>query len=493
MILEFLAGIIVAISAGLFFVGIKFVNSANAWIIETSKFIYFSGHPVLDDDEIYSLITKKFRGVFSSFLIIIIKIFIFIVGALVIVALSSIALDFVTTGEAIDFSSSGLAAKLFPDHLYGWPFILGTLVPIILFPILQKKKTTNPDDPYTPLEKFMHYVFLGNANISKILFKLELRKNKRYLASIDTKQNVYVSGLARAGTTVLMQYLAQIPQFKSLSYRNMPFIFLPKTWLKHSSKKAAVETERFHKDGIKHSVDTQEALEEPFWRNFIGSSFIKENVITVHSIDDATYDKYRSFRKLVAGDSIYLAKNNNHLLRADSLHNYDKAAGEKTITIIPFRHPYTQAKSLLTQHKNLSDLQNRNEFALDYMDFLVHHEFGIHHKIAVFKNSEGNNLVEGNERTIEYWMDVWYSFYKEVLEYFSNKDGFYFFSYEKFVEDPTLSLTKIISLLDIPENQINSIEIKNFTPRKSDDSVDVKEEHLKLYNELTEKAVNNEI
>lgn len=493
MILEVLAGIVVAVSAGLFFVTINYINSANKWIIETSKFIYFSGHPVLDDEEIYALITKKFRNVFTSFLILIIKTIIFIVGALFIVALSSIILYYISSGKFIDLGDSELFSKLFPDHLYGFPFIIGTLTPVFIIPFFQKKKQPNPDDPYTPLEKFLHYVFLGNANIARFLFKFELTRNKKLLNNSKTLQNVYVSGMARAGTTVLMQYLAEIPQFKSLSYRNMPFIFLPRTWLKHSLKKEAFETERFHKDGLKHSVDTQEALEEPFWRNFLGSVFIKENVITAHTIDDKTYKNYQSFRKLIAGDSIYLAKNNNHLLRAESLHAHDKAVGEKSITIIPFRHPYTQAKSLLTQHKNLSDLQKRNEFALDYMDFLVHHEFGIHHKIAVLKNGEDSDLVKGDENKIEYWMDVWYSFYIDVFECYSDKEDFHLFCYEKFVEDPKSSLTNIISLLEIPDDQINKIEIKKFTPGKLDDNLNIKDDHLKLYNQLIEKAVNNEI
>lgn len=492
MIFEFLAGIFVAVSAGIFFLAINYIKSANDWIIETSKFIYFSGHPVLNDDEIYSLITKKFRKVFSSFLIIIIKTFIFIIGALAIVAFSSIALNFIISGSMIDFNSFDLASKLFPEHLYGWPFILGTLIPIIIVPLIQKKKTTNPDDPYTPLEKFMHYLFLGNANISKLLFKFELIKNKKFLESSSTKQNVYVSGLARAGTTVLMQYLAQIPHFKSLTYRNMPFIFLPRTWLKHSSKKEAVETERFHKDGMKHSVDTQEALEEPFWRNYIGAGYIKEDVITAHTIDDKIYNNYDAFRKLVAENSIYLAKNNNHLLRAESLHQLDSNTGNKTITIIPFRYPYAQAKSLLTQHKTLSSLQNRNEFALDYMDFLVHHEFGLHHKMAILSENENSHTPKGDKDSIEYWANIWYLFYKEALNKYSDKENFYFFCYEKFVEDPHSSIAKIISLLEVPDDQITSIEIKKFTPKKNSEPENINQEYINLYNALVSKAVNNE-
>jgi hypothetical protein len=162
--------------------------------------------------------------------------------------------------------------------------------------------------------------------------------------------------MARAGTTVLMQYLGELQEFKSLSYRNLPFLFMPKTWPRLTFNKKSKEKERFHQDGVKHSLNSYEALEEPFFRNNLGEQYIKDDKIVKHELNQKVYKRYNSFRKLVAKDKIYLSKNNNHLLRAESLHQLDIKHDNKTITVIPFRYPYEQANSLLKQHKLLSEL-----------------------------------------------------------------------------------------------------------------------------------------
>ncbi len=71
-----------------------------------------------------------------------------------------------------------------------------------------------------------------------------------------------------------MQYLGQLPEFVSLSYLNMPFIFMPRTGPKTMSKDRGHEKERSHKDGMTHSLSTYEALEEPFWLHFVGADFV---------------------------------------------------------------------------------------------------------------------------------------------------------------------------------------------------------------------------
>lgn len=488
MILELLSGVFVSFIVIIFFQSLKFIKSVNNWIIVISKFVYYSGHPLLDDDQIYEQITKRFKNVFTSLVIVILKIVFLFIIIFVAIALSSLVVSVVRGEDLPGFRSEDFLSFYFPKYLLNYPFIIGTLLPLAIIPFLKKKKTES--GPYSPMEKFLHYTFLGNKNIAIFLFKFELWRNRKNLKTISANQNVYISGMARAGTTVLMQYLGQIEQFKSLSYRNMPFLFLPKTWLSFTKNNKSKEKERFHQDGIKHSLNSYEALEEPFWRAYIGEEYIRDNTIENHTIDEKLFDKYNSFRRLVAGDNIYLAKNNNHLLRAESLHEWDKKIGNNSITIIPFRDPYDQARSLMQQHKLLTSLQEEDEFTLDYMDFLVHHEFGLHQKVCLLSDKIEFTQGSKNKDTIGYWLEIWYLFYQEANLKFSKLDNFHFFCYENFVEHPKRSLEDLFIILNLQKDLIDTISINKFSPANTEQIDGKNNKYSLLYKKMKSISLN---
>lgn len=488
MILEIFLGLFVSTFAIISFRSIKYVDSINDWILVTSKFIYYSGHPLMDDDQIYEQITKRFRMVFIAISIVIFKTIIFSF-LIVVLHVLTVLLVLILTGTSLpNFDPTGLSSLIFPEYLMQIPFITGSLVPVLLMPIWYKNDKKNS---YSSIEKFLHYVFLGNKNIAKILFTVELWLNKNQLEAIKNNQNVYISGMARAGTTVLMQYLGQIKEFKSLSYKNLPFLFLPKTGPRLISKNKNKKSERSHKDGINHSINSYEALEEPFWRNYIGQKYIKNKTIIGHSINQELFLLYNSFRRLIAGNNIYLAKNNNHLIRAVSLHQLDRKNNNFTTTIIPFRDPYQQAKSLLNQHILLSKLQIEDEFALDYMDFLVHHEFGLHHKVILLNKKRINSISNIDKRTVEYWLAIWLIFYDQIYETYKGEQNVYFFCYENFRDNPKKSLELLLLKLKIPIKHIDFISIKEFKSQPINDIGNINEEYINLYNKLKLIAINN--
>ena len=488
MILEGLSGVFVSLIIIIFFQSLKFIKSVNNWIIVISKFVYYSGHPLLDDDQIYEQITKRFKNVFSSLVIVILKIVFLFIVIFIAVALSSIVVSLLRGENLPNINSKDFLSFYFPKYLLHYPFIIGTLLPVAIIPFLKKEKVKR--SIYSPMEKFLHYTFLGNKNIALFLFKFELWRNRKNLKTLSANQNVYISGMARAGTTVLMQYLGQIEQFKSLSYRNLPFLFLPKTWMSLTKKNKIKEKERIHQDGIEHSLSSYEALEEPFWRNFIGEKYIKDITINYHTLDEKLFDHYNSFRRLVAGTKIYLAKNNNHLLRAESLHDLDKKIGNSTKTIIPFRDPFEQSRSLLKQHKLLSGLQKEDEFTLDYMNFLVHHEFGLDHKVSVLGDETEFFQGSQNRGTIEYWLEIWYLFYQEAYLKFSNLEDFHFFCYENFVDHPKSSLENLLIVLNLQKDLINTISINNFSPENREQIGDRNNKYMVLYKKMKSISLN---
>jgi hypothetical protein len=486
MIAEIIAGFMVSMAGILFFLSLKYNPSIQQWIIETSKFIYFIGHPLMDDDAKYKTLTGHFKKVFGSLAMVLVKTLVLLLFVAVIVAISSMAILLIGGG---DWPGPGQwLSSLFPPYLYQAPFLIGTFLPIAVFPFIIRKKEHDAQ-PYSPIEKLLHYVFLGNSNVAKFLFKIELKRNRKVLDSMGPTQNVYISGMARAGTTVLMQYLGQISEFASLSYRHLPFLFMPRTWIRMRSKKKMQARERAHKDGILHSLDSYEALEEPFWRNFVGNEYIRDEFLVRYSIESGLHEKYDAFRKLVAGDKIYLAKNNNHLLRAASLHELDLEAGHNTKTIIPFREPYSQAASLLNQHQILSGLAEEDEFVKDYMEFLVHHEFGLSHKVPVLDENEPELDLPDDHFSLEYWLEIWYQFYKKAYHQFKGMDDFYFFCYEAFCKQPKASLTQLITVLEMPKNLVGSIKVKEFTPKRSP-HIEPGSKYSNLYGKLVNESIN---
>lgn len=489
MILELLLGVIVSVALLVVFNTVNFRHSADGWILSIGKFVYYGGHPLLDDDERFEQITRVYKSVVVSFLLVVFKITAIILFGLGTIALMATLGELFRTGTLPVPSSSEFVRLLFPEYLLHWPFITGTLLPLTLLPFLRKKTS---EEEYSALDKFLHYLFVGNGAMAKLQFRFECLVHRGLVRSASPSQHVYISGLARAGSTSLMQYLGQLPQFVSLSYQNMPFVFMPRTGPKLISQKKAVEKERSHKDGMTHSLSTYEALEEPFWLHFAGLEFIGPDRLTCHEVTESVHTKYRKFRTLVAGGETYLAKNNNHLLRAKSLHRLDAENGLRSRTVIPFRDPYGQAKSLLEQHRILSALQRENNFALDYMDFLAHHEFGQHVKTFSFEAPAGESLPDTDPDSLVHWLDVWLFFYQAAFDLYATEPDFCFFCYEDYLRKPRESLLSLCSFLSLAPEQLNALEVKEWRRKRSDPIENRAPKVMALYDRMVHEAINHE-
>ena len=119
---------------------------------------------------------------------------------------------------------------------------------------------------YSWLEQKLHKFALSSQFMREVTFDFE---NTNIAPSSDTGDHVFITGLARAGTTILLNALYKSNIFASLSYADMPFVLAPNIWSKISFKKKDLELmERAHGDGIKVSTESPEAFEEVFWKTF---------------------------------------------------------------------------------------------------------------------------------------------------------------------------------------------------------------------------------
>ena len=91
---------------------------------------------------------------------------------------------------------------------------------------------------YSWLQQKLHQFALSSKFMREAMFDVE----SSTISLNQTNDNhVFVSGLARSGTTILLNAIYKSDEFASLSYQDMPFILAPNLWSKLSFNKKDIE------------------------------------------------------------------------------------------------------------------------------------------------------------------------------------------------------------------------------------------------------------
>lgn len=305
------------------------------------------------------------------------------------------------------------------------------------------------ENNYNTFSRVLHKFALNNSFIPEASFDLEKMIYLKPEPKVSQGNHVFVAGLARAGTTFLMRQIYEGDQFGSLVYRDMPFVLAPNLWKQAtliSNKKETIQ-ERAHKDGVMVSFNSPEALEEVFWSTFCSDQYIQDSALIPMSADDQVIDNYRDYIHLIlksSGKARYLSKNNNNILRLNSI---AQAFPHATI-LVPFRNPIDQASSLLNQHLHFLKEHKHFDFHKKYMSWLVHHEFGADHRPFIV-NGERSNL---DSLDIDYWVQQWINVYTYLLE--STPEQAVFVCYEKLSDNKNNIWNKLVDRLHLSEDII---------------------------------------
>lgn len=269
----------------------------------------------------------------------------------------------------------------------------------------------SPVSDYSNSQKFFHKIALSYNAVLESAFDFDRKVflDKHYL---ELDNHVFISGLARSGSTVLLNAIYRSNEFASLSYDDMPFILAPNFWSKISGfKKHGKKKIRAHEDRIEVSTDSPEAFEQVFWKTFEYSP----NELTQYFRDYVALilTKYRKNR--------YLSKNNQNVQRIDLI----RSIFPNSKLLIPFRHPLQQAGSLFSQHQKYIEKQKQDPFVLLYMDWIGHTEFGLGYIPAV---SQGLRYTEPQQ--FSHWIEQWYLTYKFLFDSYNNVSQVCFVNYE---------------------------------------------------------------
>lgn len=391
-----------------------------------------------------------------------------------------------------------LMVSVFPGHisLNGDAFIWTTSATAMLYAWLRAKlqasfypPTTAAQAPdtsahagYNRIARWLHWMALELHLVRAASFELEkalyLKKASQHPGIQD--RPVFVMGLARSGTTVVLEILEKTGAFHSPTYRDMPFVLCPNLWkslTRHSRLKGQMST-RAHGDGIAVGFDSPESFEEVFWQTTCeaqpgpgyGLAKPTQDVLA----DFAAYRSLSILSGLVEGNSPqapatsplrYLSKNNNNILRLQQL-----SAQTNAQLVLIIRDPLATAWSLYRQHQRFSQMQADDPFVRAYMRWLGHHEFGQGHQPLATGTQNLQGLVPQQPG---YWLAYWLGIYENLWQTYlalpaECQSRIVWLAHERMCGSPEQELARLFKFAQIEQSASNYCDMLKTTAQNTD-------------------------
>ena len=297
---------------------------------------------------------------------------------------------------------------------------------------------------YSAMDKALHRVAFAAKPTQLALADIEDRLYP--VAEVPLRRPVFVTSLARAGTTLLLNILSQAPDFATHTYRNMPFVLCPLLWdrLSRRFREKGTARERSHGDGVAIDFDSPEAFEEVVWMAHWPGNYEEDRIHPWSAADrDPVFEDFlrQHLRKIIslgggAGSQRYLSKNNANIARLDLLQEIFPDAR----IVVPFRDPWDHARSLRRQHLRFCKLHREDDFSRRYMEWLGHFEFGGALRPIDFQGW-CNGPAAAIPGDLAYWLTYWCNCYEAVLERAGS--AVTFIDYDALCRDPEPGLARL--------------------------------------------------
>jgi hypothetical protein len=284
----------------------------------------------------------------------------------------------------------------------------------------------------------------------------ETRRFGEALEGSDIEAPIFVSGLARSGSTVLLEMLAAHPDTATHRYRDYPGVLAPIFWEQVALRlygDRQTFKERAHGDGIAVTPDSPEAMEEILWMAFHPEAHdpAYDNRIGRRDLAPEFAAFYRAhIRKLLwlRGGRRYLSKGNYNLARFGGL----LALFSDARFIVPVRDPVTHIASLMRQHDLFAAAEARYPAALRYMQRVGHFEFGLDRRPLNLGNAGATaeilRLWQAG-RDIEGWSRYWASVHDFIADLRDNdpalREAMLIVRFEDLCAEPLAMLDRVFA------------------------------------------------
>ena len=350
-------------------------------------------------------------------------------------------------------------------------FLLSLSVGSIVAFIRQSRKDSQERTTYRigTLDFMLMELATGGTGFWKRVGDWETKRYGDQLEKLPIERPVFIAGLARSGTTILLETIAGIDGMATHRYRDFPFVMAPILWSRYlsifgSSQKAV---ERPHRDKIQITRESPDAFEEPIWQHFFPNLHgTKDSIVLDESTDHPGFEQFyrQHLQKIMflRKGHRYVSKGNYNVTRVKYL---AKLFGDSRF-IIPVRNPYTHVRSLMAQHKLFLEYSEGDSRVAEYLRAVGHFEFGPQRMpIAVSRESaeatiaawSADKEAEGYARQ---WADVYGYVARMVQSDRALAEKVRIVRFEDFRTDPELvfdSLFRFIELsIEIPLTQVSA-------------------------------------
>lgn len=307
------------------------------------------------------------------------------------------------------------------------------------------------------------YFFLQIAESAPWLIRrvaaLETRLLRRRLNSIPIDRPVFIAGLARSGTTMLLEMLAQARGVATHEYRDFPFLRTPFFWNQFVRAFGAKgdSVQRPHRDGIRITPESPEAFEEPIWQFYFPAvhRLVADHVLKDedrNQVFDEVFVEHLKKMLLIRKGERYLSKGNYNLTRIE----YLRSLFPEARFVIPIRHPLTHVASLVRQHELFCEYAQQDPRVPHYLTAAGHFEFGPQRVPISVRGSAEQTLAAweaGNEH-LGYAIQ-WAAVYEYVLEAVKRSpqlaERVLFVRYEDICDNPWRELKKVLRHVSLEE------------------------------------------
>ena len=296
----------------------------------------------------------------------------------------------------------------------------------------------------------------------RLLGQLESMVLSEQLEDIEISEPVYVTGLARSGTTILLEILASHQDVVTHRYSDFPGLFTPYWWGRANGHTDSALQERAHGDGLLVNQQSPEAMEEILWMAHFDHlhDIEKSSVLDANSNNPAFEKEYREHIQkllLLRSGHRYVAKGNYNIARLE----YILKLFPDAKFIIPVRHPVGHVASLIKQHDLFCAGQQAHPRSLAHLQRVGHFEFGLDRRAINFGDQHTVDQIESHWQQSEsvpgwamYWAMV-YGWISQQVECSPHiKDRVKFVKFEELCGQSEATLSSVLKFSNLFDEQL---------------------------------------